>query len=381
MAPELPTVNTRASSSAAETARYRPLIVTADADLLDSLLAVAEQAGVVPDVAGDAGSARRTWLAAPLVLVGDDLLDSLLALVMPPRPSLIVVGRDLDDATVWGRASAAGAAHVVFVPDAQPWLLQNLREGAAASFAVATRSTQKRAPVIGCIGGRGGAGATTLAVALALAGVRRGVEPLLVDADPLGGGLDLVLGAEADVGVRWPDLADTRGRIDPGSLSSALPCPSGVALLSWDRGQLLTTSPEAMHAALEAGQRGHGLVVVDLPRHGDDTSAVALQHLTTAFLVVPAELRAASGAARVLAALSVHTDDVRLVVRGPSPGGLDGHDIAESLGIPLAGTMRSQRDVARSLDVGEPPGLRGRGPLAGLANRLLDAVTRELPAA
>jgi CO dehydrogenase nickel-insertion accessory protein CooC1 len=62
-------------------------------------------------------------------------------------------------------------------------------------------------------GGRGGAGASVLATALALTASRLDRPTMLVDADPYGGGLDLVLGAEKTGGLRWPDLAGTRGRV------------------------------------------------------------------------------------------------------------------------------------------------------------------------
>ena len=59
---------------------------------------------------------------------------------------------------------------------------------------------------------------------------------LLVDLDPLGGGLDLLLGAERLAGLRWPDLAGARGRLGGGMLRDALPRLDGLSLLSWAGG-------------------------------------------------------------------------------------------------------------------------------------------------
>ncbi|HKT05991.1 MAG TPA: hypothetical protein VJT31_41320, partial [Rugosimonospora sp.] len=50
----------------------RPLIVTADAELLDDLLRVAARVGVLVDVAPDPAAARRWYPRAPLVLIGID---------------------------------------------------------------------------------------------------------------------------------------------------------------------------------------------------------------------------------------------------------------------------------------------------------------------
>jgi hypothetical protein len=64
-------------------------------------------------------------------------------------------------------------------------------------------------------------------------------------------------------------------------------------------------------------------------------------------------------------------DDVRVVVRGPAPGGLVGVDIATSLGLPLAGCLKAEPALAATLERGEVPGGRGRGPLTEFCRRFL----------
>ena len=44
---------------------------------------------------------------------------------------------------------------------------------------------------------------------------------LLLDLDPWGGGIDLLVGGEATPGLRWPDLALQSGRLSWPSPSSA----------------------------------------------------------------------------------------------------------------------------------------------------------------
>jgi Flp pilus assembly CpaE family ATPase len=78
----------------------------------------------------------------------------------------VLVGSDLDDADVWQRAVQVGAEHVVFLPDAEVWLVERLSDAAH-------RSTGAEAPVVAVVGGRGGAGATTLACSLALTAARQ----------------------------------------------------------------------------------------------------------------------------------------------------------------------------------------------------------------
>jgi hypothetical protein len=46
-------------------------------------------------------------------------------------------------------------------------------------------------------------------------------------------------------------------------------------------------------------------------------------------------------------------------------------EIADVVGLPLAGVYRSESGLADALERGEPPAANGRGPLADLARELL----------
>ena len=342
----------------------RPLLVTSDPAALDDLLRLTALASVEADVAADAGEARRLWDAAPLVVVADDALDALALAAPPRRDGVVVLGRDLDDAGVWHRAVEVGAQRVVFLPEAERWLVDALADAAE------TRAGQ--AAVLAVVGGRGGAGATTLACALAQTAGRRGVETLLVDADPLGGGLDVVFLAEDQPGLRWPDLATSRGRVPAEALGRALPRLADLALLSWDRSSTTQVPADAARAVLAAARRSHELVVVDLPRHLDDVGREVLAAATSTLLVVPAEIRSVAGAARVAAQVSALCRDVRLVVRGPGPAGLTSAEVQRNLGLPLVGELRTEPGLARAAEEGRPPGDRRGSRLVGLCQSLLD---------
>ncbi len=345
----------------------RPLVVCADERILDDLLRLAAAAGVEVEVAPDAASARLSWAPAPVVLVGADAADSVEAAGLPRRSEVALVSRDMDDAGVWQRAVAIGATEVAFLPDAEPWLVELLADSSAPG---------PEAVVVGVVGGRGGAGASSLAAALGLAGLRHGLRTVLVDGDPLGGGLDLVLGAEDVPGIRWPDLAGARGRVAPSDLAGALPSIESLLVLSWDRGDLLEVDPEAMDCVLRSAARGAELVVVDLPRRPDAPTRVALERADRVFLVVPAELRAVTAAIRVATLVRPMTTQMQAVVRGPAPGGLDAQVVAEAVGLPLAGHCRAEPGLSQALERGLPPGGR-RGPLAALAGRLVGDLLRD----
>lgn len=342
----------------------RPLVVTADPDVLDDLLRLAATVGVELEVAADPGGSRRSWGTAPFVVVGIDAVPGLARLRLPRRTGVVVLGCDLDDAGIWEAAVRVGGEHVVFLPDAERWL--------ADRFADAAEGAGGQGALVTVLGGRGGAGATTFACALAVTATRTGRPALLVDCDPLGGGIDLVFGGEEDPGLRWPELVPTRGRVPSAALTEALPRMSGLSVLSWDRGPFQTAPADAVHAVLAAGRRAHELVVVDLPRSLDEVSRSVLAEATTTVLVVPAEVRAAAAASRVVGALGSLCADLRLVTRGPSPTGLSGEAVADALRLPLLAEMRPEPHVDLSLEHGSAPGRRDRGPLAVACGRLLD---------
>nr|WP_179266349.1 septum site-determining protein Ssd [Asanoa hainanensis] len=330
--------------------------MTADADLLDDLLRIAAAAGAEVDVAPDPAAARPRWSRAPFVLVGADQGAACVRARLPRRQHLVLVG------PAWELAEPLGAEYVLRLPEAEEWLLRRLG-GLFASGA---------GRVVAVLGGRGGAGASVLAGALAVVAARDGRRTLLVDADPLGGGLDLILGWEGLDGLRWPGLAETDGQLDPQALVRSLPQRGDLVMVSFDRGEPLPLPAPAMTAVLDAGRRACDVVVVDLPRRLDEAAVAALQGADHTLLVVPAELRATAAATQVAKAAALHCSSVSVVVRGPAPGNLSALEVARSVGFPLTGVLLPpEPGLAKGLEHGEAPAVGGRGPLADLCRVVL----------
>lgn len=340
-------------SSPEEGQRGRPLIITEDEELLDDLLRLCAAAGAEAEVAHGAPTRRGSWEGAPLILVGDDAAAGLRGRVR--RAGVLLIGRDLDDHNIWRRAVDLGADNVAFLPDAETWLVDRIADVA--------EGVGQQALTIGVIGGRGGAGASTLACALAVSAARSGRRTMLIDGDPLGGGLDVLLGGEGSEGLRWPAFAESRGRVAGSALEESLPELHSLRVLSWDRGDSVVIPPSAMRAVLAAARRRGGVVVVDLPRRVDEAAAEALAQVDLGLLVVPAELRAVAAAHRVASTVGMVLSDLRAVVRGPCGPELDDEEIARLLGLPLAGQLPPEPGLLDAIDGGEPPGGSARGPL------------------
>ncbi|OAA27054.1 helicase/secretion neighborhood CpaE-like protein [Frankia sp. EI5c] len=328
------------TTSADDTPRGRPLVVTDSPDLLDDLLRLAAAAGAAVTVVPTARAATRYWDKAPLVVVGVDRAAACVAADLPARSDIVLVGTDVDDRRTWSLALLINAEHVVFLPAAETWLVNLLSRAADTA--------RRRSRTVGVLGGRGGTGSTTLAVTLARAGLRRQVRSVLLEIDPFGGltvgpgrpaaGMRHLRGPGGPPGGRTRgtplpddtvDTLDTDDTLDrflagPPLLGGDLP------VLSWDRDEIPTLSPPAVSALFSTARGSADLIVADLPRSTDAAADVSLFLCDTVLVVVTAERAAAAAAARVGAYAARVCSDVRLVVRLPPPGAVPaGHPTAD----------------------------------------------------
>lgn len=223
----------------------------------------------------------------------------------------------------------------------------------------------RRARVIAVTGARGGVGASVFAASLARSGAEGGLASALVDLDTAGPGIDLLLGIEEDGGMRWADLDLDPGSLSGTALSESLPMWHGVHVLSGDwRGcQLAATMP-----AVTALASNHDLVVIDVPR----TSTHWAMQADETLIVATCDVVAAEAARTTAAAWA--SSPARLVVRGPSIGGLSATQIAEAAGIDLALTMRSERGLRAGIERGVAPGDNRRGALRRGTRRMVEGL-------
>jgi secretion/DNA translocation related CpaE-like protein len=326
------------------------LLVTGSEVLRGEVERVVAASGGRLRTAGSIREAAPLWDTAAVVLLGSDVAD------LPPRgrSPAVLVGLTGDGDGLWHLAAALGAERVAVLPDAASWLAEYLSR---------SRTPASGGTVLGIVGGCGGAGASTAAVWLAHAAAREGLRVLLVDGDPWGGGLELALAAEEMPGLRWPDLADASGTIDPRQLADSLPLAGGFPFLSWPGNKERHSGLDhaVVAGVLDAARRGYELVLVDIGR-GREALRTFAWDCDRIIVVAPALLRAAVATARLLQDLPAV--ETMLVVRGKSGAALDAELIAESVGLPLAGIMPDVRraaaatELGRLLDTGRQRGVR-----------------------
>lgn len=326
-----------------------PLLITTDETLLDQVVTVAAAAGIETMVAPDVVSALPSWSAASVVLVGVDQAAGLLHRRPRPARPIHLLGDEHDRDELCSLSARVGAA-VVVLPEHRAVLGGLVQIGAGAD---------REGRMVAVRGASGGAGASTVAAGLAWRAARTGRRCAVVDLDPYGGGLDLVLGAESEPGWRWPDLAAVTGQLV--DIAERLPQVDEVTVVSAGRhGAVTVPSATAVDSVLNGCLREHDLVITDLGRSlPDELAAEALARADTALLLVRDDVRGVAAAgALVRAAADTGAAWQVVVSRGPGQG-LPSDTIADTLGIEVAATLPHDRALHIALQRGEPPGQVG----------------------
>ncbi len=336
------------------------LVASIDPAVREPALRWCAAAGVPSRAAADLDDARRGWRTARAVLVGEDVAPTARQEAWTRRERVHLVARDPEG--WWRTAVDLGAVGVLGLAD----------DASAVDALGASLDGGSEGCSVVVVGGSGGVGATTFGVALAAEAVRRGHSAVVVDADPHGPGVDLVLGAERVEGLRWPSLDATGGRVSPTSLAGAVPRRDGVATISWDVHDDVVGLPRGASAVWGAAVRAFDLVVVDHARSldADGWSAAVVGGSVLTVVVVADDVAGVASARRVAASVEPRASTVVAVV-ATRRGGLGRRAVEESVGLPVVGVLRRDRRLRGSLDHGRGP--RGRAVRAP-AREVLDLV-------
>lgn len=312
----------------------------------------------------------RVWGTVTAVVLDVDAARQIVEAPLPSGPAVFVVCDDMvGSADAWRLAAAVRAAAVVALPGGQPLLLDALLGclgGAGGAGSAAHPLT------VGVVGSGAGAGASTLAVLLAAAAARAGRRPVLIDGDPTAGGLDLLLGAEAEAGARWGDVLASAA---PSAVATQRTEVAGIGLLSWGRSAAEPPSSRQIGEVIAALGDASDVVVTDAGRHDAGRWLIGCRHV---IVVCSRQVRGAASAA--VLGQSVKTERMALVTTGIGPAELSPAEVSEAVGLPLLGELPYDVAVARRAAAGRLHHLPRRGRVARAADRILRSLDAETAA-
>ncbi len=338
------------------------LLISADPAHIDHVLALTSASQMTVEVMSEADEVNQAWMRCVVVVVGLDRLPSVVGAHLPRRPHVVVLGAaGADD---WRLAFELGADAVITPPGEPGWLAERVRRAG---------DELPSGRVLGVLGCRGGAGASVFATAVSLAAVRAKITPYLLDLDPLGCGLHVVLGVDESRGLTWDQVSAGVGRIPALSLQSTVAVVEGIGLLGWDERSPAQLAPGVAGAVVDTSRLCTAITVIDLGRGTTEAQQEALARCDRVLMIVPADVRSVHAARRMTARQSLNMCEI--VVRGPNPGGLVAEDVGQAVGLPVLAAVGADRQLDARLERGEPPGARARSPLgragAGLLREVL----------
>lgn len=298
---------------------------------------------------GDPLRCRPEWLSAGAVVVDGAALEQLAGSGLPARGGVLVVGGADTDAATWRGGLAVGAQGGYVLPHEEAALV--------AALSGLRRPHRAVAPVLGVVGGHGGVGASTFAVVLAETASRQTPGVLLLDVEPGGAGLDLLLGIEKVPGLRWNGITGETGSIAGPALAAALPrIGDRLRVATRDRDDGTPLSPETVLAVLDAARTNGETVIADLGRAGDPAAAGVLDSADLVIVLTAASVPGIAATRKLVSRLASRGESMgsglRLVVRGPAPGGLSPEQVADAVGVPLVAGLRTRKTLARRCEEG-----------------------------
>ena len=318
------------------------LVVAGPGETQEAVLAAATAQELVTRTVTSTAELAEGWREAGAVFIADEFAAAVAGHALPAREGVFLVGADEAALTRW---SAPLGARVIGLPAGRAWL----------GVVLGGSPPAVRTPVIAVLGGAGGAGASTLAGALACLAARDTGSAALVDADLVGGGIDLLLGAERTEGWRWPRLSGAEGHI--GDLRSYLPVVDGVSLVSMARGPAVDLARDPLAAILGSLRRSHGLVVLDPGRSLTTAAREAVRLASRVLLVVPGGVRAVAASRELVRALRL--EDAEVVLR-QGVQGLGPAAVAEALELPVVAELPDDRRLPLAAERGLSPLRAGR---------------------
>ena len=276
------------------------------------------------------------------------------------RPALgVVLVRPTLDSTVLADALRSGMREVVETTDV--WGLAQAVERARAVAGAMTRSAPvepatRQASVVTVFSTKGGVGKSVVATNLAAALSGQGHRTCVLDLDVACGDVAIML--QLTPLHTLADLADLHGDLDVSAVESLLtPHSEGRAVLAAPVRLGAPVPPDKVGAVLDTLRTMFDVVVVDTAAAFDDYSLQALDRSDTLVLVgtldIPA-LKSLKMATGTLDLLNIPRERWRLLLNRADPKvGLTATELEETLGMKVAASLPTARDVLVAVNRGE----------------------------
>jgi pilus assembly protein CpaE len=298
-----------------------------------------------------------------------------LAEVCPPSVSVVVIG-ERNDVGLFRELLRMGVDEYISKPLTIDLLTRLLGGPGAVVQPVHQVRTGK---LVACVGARGGVGVSTVAanVAWYLAhNVDRRVA--LLDLDPFGGPLNIMLGTQCNNGLS--DVLKNVRRLDPQYLERTM-VPAGGKLFvlsaqaALDSGETIDT--DSLRELVNELKRHFHYVIVDMPNRAGGSSIAMLEEAQVVALVTEPSVYAARETARLMR--TAETRDAHAPVmlianqpRQPGRGELAMRDFEEAVGRRASHVLPYDHESASKAENLGPPVVASRGALSVALKRVGD---------
>ncbi len=222
------------------------------------------------------------------------------------------------------------------------------------------------------VGASGGVGASTLAVATGLAGCAAGLRAVLVDLQPGGPGLDVVLGVEHRPGLRWSDLAGVSGPVDGEGLLARLPAYEALPVLAHDRERPFAPEAGQVCDVLTGLRSTVDLLVLDACRSvvAAGPARLGIEPGDRAVLLATPTVVSLAGLGAIAPAVAYTVPETFVMLRGGSTARALVDGVQDCLDLPMLTCLGDDSGARAAVEQGRPPGRRP-GPVAECAADLV----------
>ncbi|MFD2841782.1 hypothetical protein ACFSYH_14570 [Populibacterium corticicola] len=231
---------------------------------------------------------------------------------------------------------------------------------------------------IAVVGAAGASGASTTAVALAAA-CNRTEATWLLDLVPASG-MELLIGAETQPGLRWRELDRTRGEINAQQLAAECPAYGDMPTVLGGREETGPPNDTAACSIIASLCAQGNVVVADV----DKSALLRLHDLWTHVVVVsPLTLQGLANTHQLVRYLASTSIEIKVVASMLVSPDLTITQFEKSLGIPISGYLPILRSIRPAIIHGLGP--LGAGPrttrkLLDFAHHLADRISTHEPA-